>query len=143
LQIESNIWRYQLAAKASEYILTYETILHNQHYAIDPDIWRYPLLINPKGTNEYVAAKFLSHYKHYVYSCEKTCDIYKVEVESLKKRYKYVRIQLDNAEEYVFFLQIPQNNINKTIKIKSSNNPNIFGLSVYRKVREVLKVPQI
>lgn len=142
-QIESNIWRYQLAEKARSYLSTYETIIYNKYYAIDPDIWVFPLLINPKIVDENETPNFLSRYKHYIYSCEKTCDIYRDGVNLLKKRYKYVRIQADNSEAYVFFLQTPQSNKNEFIKLRSHSPSKNLLTEIYRQIRDKLKIPQI
>ncbi len=140
-QIESNVWRYQLANVAKKYLTDYETIVYNKYYAIDPDIWKYPLLIDAVQTDEKDSESFLRKYKHYVYSCEPTCNMYPAEIESLKKRYSFIKIVSEKADVYIFDLQNKQKN-NQRIRVPLKIVDNKI-LSEYRKIRDTFKVPQI
>jgi hypothetical protein len=147
-QVESNIWRYELAKSASNYLNRYETIVYNKHYAIDPDIWMYPLLIPHVVQDERNSKEFLSHYSHYVYSCMHSCVTYKGDVNTLKLHYQYLRLFSKEAEVYVFFLKKPQNNRNHPralsetfVETPQVNTPAIT--STYRFLRDVLHAPQL
>ncbi|HVZ67711.1 MAG TPA: glycosyltransferase family 39 protein, partial [Patescibacteria group bacterium] len=144
-QIVSNAWRYQLAEAMSPQLSKYETVIYNVNYVIDPDIWRYPLLINPKLQDKNNSSSFLSHYNHYVYSCSPSCDIYGGQINSLKNRYQYVDYKSANGEAYLFYLKKKRDNNkkNKTYYVETSKINDGFFIGFYRKVRDLLKTPQI
>ncbi len=142
-QVESNLWRYQTAMVAREYMTPYETIVHNKFYAVDPDIWRYPLLINPKFQDEGSTDVFLKDYKHYFYSCVKTCLPYSDEVSSLKKRYKNIRIYSKEGEAYLFFLKEKPDGSTSEVKVVSSSSNSGFIIEKYRIIRDLLRLHQI
>ncbi len=146
-QITSNIWRYDLALSATQYLTNYDTVIFNDNYAIDAEIWKYPLLINPIRQDKYNSSKFLSKYSYYVYSCEPTCSVYGGQMASLTGRYQYIIFRTDNAEAYLFFLKKPQITFPpkalKISKVKPAYASKSELIDVYRKIRDLLNVPQI
>lgn len=147
-QIESGVWRYELALRASKYLTPYDPIVFNKFYAIDPDIFMYPLLIPHIREDEQDLSYLLSKYKHYVYSCAKSCAIYKGDVDKLKKKYAFVRLNSPEAEVYVFFLKKPQVNsrnpkASEEIYVKTHQVKTDAVTLLYRSIRDQLKAPQL
>lgn len=147
-QIASNIWRYNLAAAVRPYLSSYETVIYNNNYAIDHDIWWYPLLINSKRQDTNNSSKFLKNYRHYVYSCSPTCSVYGGQMKSLKRRYKYIVFKTLEGEAYLFFLQArqdnkPGNRNMTTFLVNSSEQKTDKVIQIYRKIRDKLMIPQI
>ncbi|HVT00824.1 MAG TPA: glycosyltransferase [Patescibacteria group bacterium] len=144
----SNVWRYNLAEAIRPRLQIYETIIYNTNYVVDPDIWRFPLLINPRIQDKNDSANFLSKYNYYVYSCSPGCYIYGGQIKNLKDRYQYIVFKENSAEAYLFYLKKKQSNIvsknnMKTYFVKTPKNNDGFITRYYRKVRDILKTPQI
>jgi len=103
-QIETNIWRYELAHKVSQYLSPYEYILNNGDTVIDADLLWYPHLINMKGTNESLNSALKTH-MHYVYSCQTRCNSKEPTLQMLREKYTFIDIMHPQAEAYIFLLQ--------------------------------------
>lgn len=146
-QIESGIWRYELANKVAELVGPYETVVYNKYYAIDPDIFLYPLLI-PHIREDDPKLLPMSNYNYYVYSCMRSCVTYKGGVDQLKTRYAYELLNSKEAEVYIFYLKKPQQHPGNPREIKQIYVPThqvrTDGVTnFYRAIRDQLKVPQI
>lgn len=142
-QLESNVWRYEIASYLRGNFKPYETIIYNRYYVIDPDIWLYPLLINPRVQDNNNSEEFLKNYDHYVYSCNLSCNGYEEWIESLKKRYKYLKYNSVQSEGYLFFLKEKQNGKNSYRYIPTTNTKSDWVVIIYRIIRDKLNIQQI
>ncbi|MEM4230695.1 MAG: glycosyltransferase family 39 protein [Candidatus Pacearchaeota archaeon] len=150
-EIKANIWRYDLAQKANEYLLPYEKIAVNQDSSMDIDVLHYKFLhdVDIKNNNSISDKK----YRHYVYSCTTICSM-KEDLQYLIRRYNYKRLGSSQGEAYIFFLKEPaiKSNLDKINKASDEKNAtgeilvvkkeSIFKM-IYIYIKGFLHLPQI
>ncbi len=104
-EIKANIWRYDLAQKASNYLLPYEKVAVNENSSMDIDILHYKFLhdIDVKDNNSISDKK----YRHYIYSCTTSCNVRDKNLQYLILRYDYKKLGSSQGEAYIFFLKEP------------------------------------
>ena len=151
-EIKANIWRYDLAQKANDYLLPYEKVAVNQDSSMDIDILHYKFLhdIDIKDSN-FVSDK---KYRHYIYSCTTACNIQDKNLQYLIKRYDYKKLGSSQGEAYIFFLKETviksklgkihnvSNEKNTTKEVLIAKKESVFK-TIYTYIKDFLHLPQI
>ena len=148
-QVKVHLWRYEAIKQVRMQLKPYETILVNNWYALDTDIFWYPFLINFRQVSQ---SEFGVHkmYDHYVFSCPYVCDPYNRELLRLKQTYHATYLKRPEVEVYVFDLK--RKNTTPTVlppvtgTVSPNQSSNISSSTVknfYRKLRDFLYAPQI
>lgn len=145
-EIKGNLWRYNLDQQADKYLSPYESVYINKDSSLDGDVFKYKFGHETHIANPYMLSRT---YKHYIYSCETTCDVTNKVLKYLLTKYAYKIIHSSQGEGYVFLLDKPAENnksqITQTIKKSISTQPTTAQHSIFKQIYiflvSVLQVP--
>ncbi|MCL4386085.1 MAG: hypothetical protein M1326_07215, partial [Cyanobacteria bacterium] len=145
-QINSNLWRYELATKVNKYLKPHEEVMINVDSAIDPDMLEYqffhPVVVKQKREN-------IDGINYYIYSCAGSCNLDDKTLVSLEK-YRYIKVESRGAEAYIFNIKEKSNSNDlqgslqktKRVNIKQQNH-NGNAKNLYEFMKDLLQVPQL
>lgn len=143
-EIESNIWRFELAKNADRYFYPYEKVLVNSNSLIDPDTLKYSFNHPVKVINS-TETVFDKDYK-FLYSGSRDSNFNK-----LRSSYKSIQFNSAQGEVRIFLLNEPfdgilsQENSDQKNEVKTTTLPYNENLikKVYIFIKAFLNVPQI
>jgi hypothetical protein len=102
-EIESNVFRYDLAKKAVTFLYPYEKILINNESVIDPDTLLYPFM-HEVTQEKHVASTDIGQYRHMIYSCRGVCGD-TPDLAKYKMNYEFHEVKNKESQAYIFNLQ--------------------------------------